>query len=171
VYQVPKEELALRYQENFAETVLLQKVKQEPDRALWQRLIGDLMLTRKMEERALLAYEKAYSLEPANPEIMNNLAWLLLTSEQLNLRDPLRALTLVRAAAALQPKGYILDTLATAYWANGLLEEAVRAEQQAALIDMAQKRFYQAQIAKFTSHTYEESIRERGVQQGKANDR
>jgi len=160
VQQIPKEQLALRYQENFAETVLLQKAKQEPDRALWQRLIGDLMMTRKMEERALSAYEKAYSLEPANPEIMNNMAWLLLTSEQLHLRDPLKALTLARAAATLQPKGYILDTLATAYWANGLLEEAIRSERQAALTDMAQKRFYQLQISKFTSRTYEESVRE-----------
>jgi Zn-dependent protease with chaperone function len=167
VRQVPKEELSLRYQENFAETVLLQKVKQEPDRALWQRLIGDLMMTRKMDERALAAYEKAYSLDPTNAEIMNNLAWLLLTSERLNLRDPLKALTLARAAATLHPKGYILDTLATAYWANGLLAEAVRAEQQAALIDVAQKRFYQAQIHKFTSQTYEDSIREMAAEQEK----
>jgi Zn-dependent protease with chaperone function len=168
VYQIPKEELALRYQENFAETVLLQKVKQEPDRALWQRLIGDLMMTRKMEEKALLAYEKAFSLEPANPEIMNNLAWLLLTSEQLHLRDPLKALTLARAAATLQPKGHILDTLATAYWANGLLDEAVRTEQQAAVVDGAQKRFYLAQIHKFTNSTYEESVREMEARQGKS---
>jgi Zn-dependent protease with chaperone function len=168
VRQIPKEELALRYQENFAETVLLQKVKQEPDRALWQRLVGDLMLTRKMEERALIAYEKAYSLEPANPEIMNNLAWVLLTSEQLSLRDPLKALTLARAAATLQPKGYILDTMATAYWANGLLEEAVRTEQQAAFIDAAQKRLYFAQIARFTSRTYEDTVRELEVRQGNA---
>ncbi|MBU1564651.1 MAG: M48 family metalloprotease [Proteobacteria bacterium] len=168
VGQIPKEALAVRYQENFAETVLLLKVKQEPDRALWQRLIGDLMLTRKMEERAFIAYEKAFSLEPANPEIMNNLAWLRLTSEQLSLRDPLQALTLARAAATLLPKGYILDTLATAYWANGLLEEAVRTEQQAAFTDMAQKRFYQAQIARFTSQTYEESVREMEAERGKS---
>ena len=167
VQQIPKEQLALRYQENFAETVLLQKAKQEPDRALWQRLIGDLMMTRKMEERALSAYEKAYSLEPTNPEIMNNMAWLLLTCEQLHLRDPLKALTLSRAAAILQPKGYILDTLATAYWANGLLEEAIRTEQQAALTDITQKRFYQLQISKFANRTYEESVREREAEQEK----
>ena len=168
VRQIPKEELAARYQENFAETVLLQKVKQEPDRALWQRLIGDLMLTRKMEEKALSAYEKAFSLEPTNPEIMNNLAWLLLTAEQLSLRDPLKALTLARAAAALQPKGYILDTLATAYWANGLLEEAVRVEQQAAMIDGGQRRFYQTQISKFTGRSYEDTVRELEAAQEKA---
>ena len=137
--QIPTEQLAERYQENFAETALLEKVKHEPDRALWQRLIGDLMLTRKMEEKALAAYEKAFSLEPTNPEIMNNLAWLLLTSENLSLRDPLQALTLARAAATLQPKGHVLDTLATAYWANGLVEEAVRTESQAAMVDLPQK--------------------------------
>ncbi len=167
VQQIPVEQMALHYKETFAETVLLQKVKQEPDRALWQRLIGDLMLTRKMDEKALAAYEKAYSLEPTNPEIMNNLAWLLLTSEQLDLRDPLKALTLARAAATLQSKGHVLDTLATAYWANGLLAEAVHTEQQAALIDPAQKRFYLAQIAKFTSRTYEESLQDLAAAQGK----
>lgn len=165
VRQIPTEMLAQRYQENFAEAVLLQKVKKEPNQAIWQRLIGDLMLTRKMEEKALAAYQKAYSLEPVNPEIMNNFAWLLLTSENLNLRDPLKALTLARGAATLQPKGYILDTLATAYWANGLVDEAVRTEKQAALADVGQERFYMTRIAEFTSQTYEESVREQEASQ------
>lgn len=159
VRQIPTEQLAEQYQENFAEAALLEKVKDEPERAIWQRLIGDLMLTRKMEEKALSAYRKAFSLEPTNPEIMNNLAWLLLTSENLSLRDPLQALTLARTAAALQPKGHVLDTLATAYWANGMVDEAVRTESQAAMVDLSQKRFYQAQIARFLSQSYQESLR------------
>jgi Zn-dependent protease with chaperone function len=163
VRQIPTEALAQRYQENYAEAVLLQKVKQEPERALWQRLIGDLMLVRKMEEKALAAYEKAYTLEPVNPEIMNNLAWLLLTSEDLTLRDPNKALTLARGAATLQPKGHVLDTLATAYWANDLIEEAVRAEKQAAAVDPAQKRYYLAQINKFINQSYEESVQALGM--------
>lgn len=161
VRQIPTDALAEHYQNNFAEAALVQKAKQEPDRALWQRLIGDLMMNRNMEDKAITAYEKAFSLDPVNPEVMNNFAWLLLTSENLDLRDPSKALNLARAAATLQPKGYILDTLATAYWANGLVEEAVRTEQQAAIADVAQKRFYQAQIVKFTSQSYEESIEKR----------
>ncbi|EKD36070.1 MAG: hypothetical protein ACD_75C01650G0001 [uncultured bacterium] len=160
VRQIPTDQLAEQYQENFAEAALMEKVKHEPDRAIWQRLIGDLMLTRKMEEKALAAYEKAFSLEPTNPEIMNNLAWLLLTSANHRLREPLRALTLARTAAALQPKGHVLDTLATAYWANGMVEEAVRTESQAAMLDLSQRRFYQAQIARFLSQSYQESLRE-----------
>ncbi|MCK5517399.1 MAG: peptidase M48 Ste24p, partial [Desulfobulbaceae bacterium] len=156
VQQIPTEGFVQQYQENYAEAFLMQKVKQEPDRVIWRRLTGDLMLTRKMEQKALGAYEMAYSLEPLNPEIMNNLAWLLLTSEDLSIRDPLKALNLARGAATLQPAGYIFDTLATAYWANGLVEEAVKAEQQAIIMDGGQRRFYQAQIGKFTSESYME---------------
>ena len=159
VRQIPTEALAQRYQENFAESVLQQKVKQEPDRAIWQRLIGDLMMTRKMEEKALAAYEKAYSLDPVNPEIMNNFAWLLLTSNNLQLRDPGKALTLARAAATLQPKGHVLDTLATAYWANELVDEAVNTEKEAAMVDPAQRRFYLAQAIRFTTQSYQDSVR------------
>lgn len=168
VRQIPTDALVKKYQENFAESVLLQKVKQEPDRAIWQRLIADLMLTKKMEKKALEAYRKAHSLEPTNPEIMNNLAWLLLTSNDLSLRDPSTALTLARAAATLQPKGHVLDTLATAYWANELVEEAVATEKQAFLADTGQRRYYQSKIIKFSSQTYLQSVEElAAAQQGK----
>jgi len=165
VRQIPTEALAQRYQENFAEAALLQKARQEPDRALWQRLIGDLMLTRKMEEKALAAYQKAYSLEPVNPEIMNNFAWLLLTSENLSLRDPQKALTLARTAATLKPEGHVLDTLATAYWANDLVDEATSTEKQAATVDPAQRRYYLAQAHRFLSHSYEDSVKEQEAAQ------
>lgn len=167
VRQIPTEQFAKQYEEQYAEAVLLEKATQEPDKALWQRLIGDLLLTRKMESKALAAYEKAFSLEPANPEIMNNLAWLLLTSNDLGLRDPLKALTLARAAATIQPKGYILDTLATAYWANGFVEEAVNAEQQAAFVDPERRRFYQAQALRFQQDSYSEMVSRQEEEQSK----
>ncbi|MBW1637214.1 MAG: M48 family metalloprotease [Deltaproteobacteria bacterium] len=163
VRQIPTDRLEQQYQENYAEAILLQKARQEPDRALWQRMIGDLMLSRKMNKKALSAYEKAYAMNPANAEIMNNLAWLLLTSEDLSVRDPLNALTLARGAATLQPKGYILDTLATAYWANGLVDEAVRTEKMAMEADVSKRRFYQSQIMKLTSESYEDREKAEGA--------
>lgn len=158
--QIPTEALQQRYQEKINHAFFIHKAAQEPDRAIWQVLIGNLMLNKKMESKALEAFEKAFSLDPVNPDVMNNLAWLLLTSKDLTLRDPMKALTLARGAATLQPKGYILDTLATAYWANGLVDEAVRVEKQAVLTDAAKRRFYLAQILKFTSQSYEESLKE-----------
>ena len=158
VKAIPTDDFARLYEEQYAESVLLKKASQEPEKALWQRMIGDLMLSRKMEAKALSAYEKAFSLEPANPEIMNNLSWLLLTSREPAIRDPMKALTLARAAAAIEPKGYILDTLATAYWANGLVDEAVDTERQASLADPDNYRFYQARALHFQQESYQESI-------------
>lgn len=160
VRQIPTEYLAQRYEENFTEAILMQRAAQEPEQAIWQRLIGDLMLNKKMEQKAYVAYEKAFSLDPVNPEIMNNFAWLLLTSANLELRDPLKALTLARGAVTIMEKGYVLDTLATAYWANGLVEEAVQMERRAADVDPAKRRFYQTQIDRFVALSYEDSLYE-----------
>lgn len=156
--QIPTEQLARNYEESYAEAVLLEKARQEPEKALWHRLLGDLMVNRKMEKRAYEAYEKALALEPANPEIMNNLAWLILTSRDLSLRDPRRALTLARTAAAVQPKGYILDTLAMAYWANDFVNEAITSERQAIFADPGQRRYYQMQAERFMRQTYKEAF-------------
>ena len=158
VREIPTEELGQEYEEKYAEAVLIQKASQEPGTALWQRLLGDLMLGRDNEEKALVAYEKAYDLEPDNPEIRNNLAWLLLTSRNPALRDPVRALVLARGAAQEQPRGYVLDTLATAYWANGLVREAVEAARQAALVDPGHARVYQSRALGFLAESYGESL-------------
>lgn len=161
ISRLPLEEITRNYQERYTEAVLVKMARQEPNRAVWQRLIGNLMLTRNMEGKAVAAYEKAFSLDPANPEIMNNYAWLLLTSEDLGLRDTFRALTLARGAAAISRRGYVLDTLATAYWANGLVEEAVVTEEEAIKLDPAKRSFYLSQIAKFTSVSYDETLKEK----------
>ena len=159
VQLIPTAQLARQYEESFAEVVLLEKARQEPEKALWKRLLGDLMISRQLEAKAFEAYEQALALEPANPEIMNNLAWLLLTSVDPSLRDPGRALTLARSAVIIQPRGYIFDTLATAYWANELVEEAVASERQAIIADPGQRKYYQAQIERFIRHNYQETLK------------
>ena len=156
--QLPVDQFSQKYQEMYTEAMILQKAKTEPNKALWFRLTGDMMAKKKMDMQALTAYGKALALEPTNPEIMNNLAWLYLTSEDLGLRDPLRALTLARSAAIIQPRGFVLDTLATAYWANGFLEEAVDTEKQAAFADPGEQLYYLSQIQRFTSQTYKQAM-------------
>lgn len=151
--------------ERYHEKTLLLMAAQEPEHVEWQIEIGNLMLRKKEEKKALEAYEKAFGLDPSNAKIMNSIARLLLTSEDLALRDPLKALTLARGAVAIRPKGYILDTLATAYWANDLVEEAVRLERQAAAVDAANRRFYLTQVLRFTTQTYEESLEEQMAEQ------
>lgn len=152
------------YDEKYTEFILDQKLTREPDKALWLGIAGDLMQHKKMEKKAIAAYNKSLALEPANPKLLNNLAWLLLTSDDLSLRNPPRALELARSAARHIPAGHVLDTLATAYWANGYIEKAVETEKQAIYTDPAEGQYYRMQILKFTSRSYESTITEKDDQ-------
>ena len=156
--QLPLDQFTQKYQEMYSEAMILEQVKREPDKAIWLRLVGDMMAKKKMDAQAFEAYGKALALEPANPEIMNNLAWLYLTTEDPGLRNPIRALTLASTAAVMQPKGFVLDTLATAYWANGFTAEAVAAEKQAAVTDPGNESYYMVQIDRFLSQTYKQAM-------------
>ena len=158
---LPLERLSRQYQEKYLEAVLLQKVEREPDKALWLQMAGDLMQHKKMEKKALAAYERALTFEPVSPELMNNLAWLLLTSADLQLRDPKRALILARQAAGMRPLGSFLDTLGLACWANGFLDEAVAAEQDAALADPGGWGYYQQQIDRFRRTSYQQELKQK----------
>ncbi|NLX18079.1 MAG: M48 family metalloprotease [Desulfobulbus sp.] len=148
--------LAEGYEIRYAEAVLLQKARQEPENSLWFLYLGDFLQSRKLEQRAIHAYEEALKLTPMSAEINNNLAWLLLTAQDRALRDPERALALARTAARLKEHGYILDTLATAYWANGLLGQAVSAQMRAISLDPENRVYYQRQLERFRMQRYED---------------
>ena len=133
----------------------MHKIHQEPDNGLWFLLLGDLMLQQKMEEKAVDAYEKALQLNPTNADIQNNLAWLLLTAQDSTLHDPARALQLAQRAAGLKPAGYILDTLAVAFWANGMIVDGVAAEKEAMVIDPENRKYYLHQLQKIQKHKWD----------------
>jgi Zn-dependent protease with chaperone function len=139
----------------FVEAVLQQKAKREPDKAVWQRLLGDLKQELEQDAEALAAYEKSMALEPNNPDILNNLAWLLITSADPAVLDADRALDLAQRAAALRPTGgYILDTLAAAYWANNMIDKALDAERAAMDLEPANRTFYRRQMDFFLNNTW-----------------
>jgi tetratricopeptide (TPR) repeat protein len=99
------------------------------DSSGWDAL-GQWHYQRQEMAQARGAWEKAFSLNPKNAEILNNLAWLLLTVPQE--RNPQRALALVRQAIQIDPRSaHIQDTLAEAYAQNNLWPDALRAAQSA----------------------------------------
>jgi tetratricopeptide (TPR) repeat protein len=153
--QIPMDQLARDYEAKYIEFDLLSRVQDIEDKALWFQLVGDLMVNRQMEQRALVAYNKALEIDPGNPVALNNLAWLLLTSEDSALRNPLRALVLAQRAVLQSSESHVLDTLATAYWANGMADEAIRTEMEALGGATSQRDFYRSQIEKFRTETYE----------------
>ncbi len=158
--RIPMDHFIGLYEQKYTEAIVARKITQEPNNPIWLRLSGDIMLKRNMDKHAISAYEKVLELEPANPVVLNNLAWLLLTSKNLKLRDPDRALTLARTAAIIEPSGHVLDTLATAYWAKGLLEEALINEIKAIKTDPGKRSYYRQRIELFKEQTYEKSLEE-----------
>lgn len=151
LWKMPADLLEGAPKAKFAEAVLRQKIKDEPQNPLWHQFMGDLQYSRKLYGSAVADYEKALALAPGNPEVLNNLAWLLLTAEDDAIRDPAKALWLAQRAAPLKPQGHILDTLATAYWMNGLVEDAITMEKKAIKNDPANKKYYLEQLEKFSS--------------------
>ena len=151
---LPTESWKQGYEEKYTEFILDQKLLRESDKARWLGITGDLMQHKKMEEKAIAAYDKALILEPSNPKLLNNLAWLLLTSDNLSLRDPEKALELARLAAIQVPAAYVLDTLATAYWANGFIQKAIETERQALFADPEEGEYYRAKIHKFGTEKF-----------------
>jgi len=139
----------------FVEAVLQQKAHREPNKAIWQRLTGDLKQELGQNIEALAAYDRALSLEPDNPETLNNLAWLLITANNPTIHDPDRALFLALQASSLRPAaGYILDTLAATYWANNMLEEALETEEKAIAHDPVNHIFYKRQMNFFFNNRW-----------------
>ncbi|MBU0483010.1 MAG: M48 family metalloprotease [Proteobacteria bacterium] len=156
--QIPSDILDGFPQEKIAASIIEQKIKEDPLNPLWQQFMGDLQSGRKLYGEAVAAYERNLALAPDNPEVLNNLAWLLLTAEEDDYLDPVRALQLAKAAVAVQARGYMLDTLAEAYWANGMIDEAIQAEEEAIGQDRAQRDYYLQQIDKFKTLIWEDTV-------------
>lgn len=151
LWKMPADLLEGAPKAKFAEAVIKQKITEEPQNPLWYQFMGDLQYSKNLYREAAGNYEKSLSLAPENPEVLNNLAWLFLTTEDKTMLNPVRALRLAQRAARLKPSGHILDTLATAYWTNGLKEKAIAIEKQAIQIDPANEEYYLKQLDKFTS--------------------
>ena len=96
-------------------------------------------------DEALRSFKQAASSRPGWARPLNAAAWILATHRETSLRDPLEAVRLARAAAAItrHTDPEVLDTLAAAYAAAGRFGDAVETARRAA--ELASKR--DAQLA------------------------
>ncbi|XOF33730.1 MAG: M48 family metalloprotease [Candidatus Electrothrix sp. YB6] len=156
LYQLDTDSLRSSSEARYFRAVLRKKLKEEPDNRELLRLFGDVLFKGGEEAEALQVYEKASKEEPVQVELANNLAWLLLTAEDRSLQDSVRALELAQSATRFSEKGYVLDTLATAQWANGAIREAVSTELQAIRIDPENRAYYQEQIDRFRRESWDQ---------------
>jgi len=118
LHQAPRERLEQLANYNLLKSQLLLEIAYEPESDTY-RLLGDISMERGHEAEAIHYYEKALELDPGNPTVLNNLAWLLVRAKNQRLRDPQRALSLARKATEKEPIAVYLDTLAEAWFAVG----------------------------------------------------
>jgi tetratricopeptide (TPR) repeat protein len=126
-----------------------QSLLKDPDNtALLENLAGVYLETGKLDE-AVKIYERVILLEPSKARALNNLAWILVTATDERLKDKERALVLAKKAADLNRSPYILDTLAEAYYANGLTRLAIKTIKEAISLTTENRRYYKNQLKKF----------------------
>jgi len=151
--------LALGYLLNFSplkqkmtyaalENALQEQVSENPaDLSLYENLA---MLYHKMEDygKAKEVYEKILALDPDRPVSLNNLAWLLATSDDPGIRDRKRALVFAKKAVSFERSPVYLDTLAEAYYVNGYQQEAVQTIKEAISKAKDNREYYKRQLQK-----------------------
>jgi tetratricopeptide (TPR) repeat protein len=117
-------------------------------------LRGDLFAQVGYYEQAVADLNAALALDPASAAAYRSVAWLLATCPDERFRDADKALEAARRAERFGNQGdpATLDVLAAAYASAGLMEEAVRVQQQATLLAPApQKRELEDRLAAYRS--------------------
>jgi len=112
-------------------------IRLHPDHVEARKELANAFAKQGRTREAIQQYEEVLARRADWAEPLNNLAWLLATAPDPNLRDGARALRLAQRACELT--GYenadYLDTSGVAYAEAGLFDEAIRCAEKA--IDLA----------------------------------
>lgn len=150
-YLVNFGETGKKINQHLFENIIKRELVKSPENSDLYGHLGDLYYSNKDYTKTVQAYEQSIALEPDNPKVLNNLAWLYATCEDEIFRNPQKALRFAEKAATLEESPHVLDTLAESYYVNGWLEKAVSTEIRA--LDLATKNlsYYRKQLDKFTA--------------------
>jgi Zn-dependent protease with chaperone function len=99
--------------------------------------------------KARWAYENILRLDPNDEMALNNLAWILATAQDTELLDYPRALLLAKLATDKERSPTFLDTLAEAYYVNGLQEKAIQTIKEALDKASENRKYLVSQLEKF----------------------
>ncbi len=122
---------------------------------------GDAYLNIGKHSQAVEDYNKALSLDPESDHVLNNLAWVLSTSPDDDVRDGQRAIELATKAAELTEfkESHILSTLAAGYAETGDFEKA--REWSAKAVELADDDSKADLTAELESYKQDKPWRER----------
>jgi len=148
-----------QYNEQLNFKMLSSLVQLEPDNPLLQLRLGTLYYTRNQPKQAVFHLQLALELDPNNPDILNNLAWVFATSKEAPLFQPEKALVLAERAAASSQQSHILDTLAESYYVNGLTIKALATAEKALAAASGDSSYYVKQVERFRAELQQQQFR------------
>jgi protein O-mannosyl-transferase len=130
-----------------AENSLREALRCQPDNIQAHQALVQVYAGQKRAPEQAREYAEMLRLRPDWPEVQNNLAWLLATHPNAEVRDGPRAVSLAERACALTQRTNLslLSTLAAAYAEAGRFAEAVSAQQGVCDLAAAQAQTNQAQ--------------------------
>ena len=118
---------------------LRKSLELDPEDPLTHKQISQALKHIGMAKQAITHYRRALELKPDWPEVLNDLAWILATHKDPEIRNGQQALQL--ALHACQLENYkvfaVVDTLAAAYAETGKFDQAVKTAKTA--MQLAQK--------------------------------
>jgi tetratricopeptide (TPR) repeat protein len=109
-----------------AERAILTSVRIAPRYMAARAALASLLEAEKRYGEALEVYEAMRRLQPQNPIILNNMAWILASVDDSSVANPGRAVALAEQACQITNRRVVvmLDTLAAAYASDGQTERA-----------------------------------------------
>ncbi len=128
--------------------VLETKVTKNPNNSDLFRMLGELYYQTEKWLQAKLAYERSLEIDHRQPEVLNNLAWLLIKCPENSIRDYDMALKLASRAIVLKPEAHIFDTLGEAFFENGKYKEAYLSAAKALALARENRQYYRDQLKK-----------------------
>ena len=93
--------------------------------------MGDLLYFQDHKHKAEIWYRRALELNPEESRTLNNLAWLLTETHNDDQKRLKESMELAQKALESKKTAFIWDTLAEAYFINGLYEKAAEASHNA----------------------------------------
>jgi predicted Zn-dependent protease len=125
------------------------QLEQEPDNVVLHENVAMIYHEIGRLKEAVETYERVIRLDPSRAVALNNLAWIMVTAPDKNLRDRKRALILAKKAVKLERSPVFLDTLAEAYYENGMIPEAINSIKEAISAATENRNYYEEQLRKF----------------------
>jgi len=104
---------------------------------------------RENLSKAKWAYENILQLNPDDGMTLNNLAWILATAQDTTLLDYPKALSLAKRAVGIERSPTFLDTLAEAYYVNGLQDNAIQTIKEALEKASDNRKYLVSQLERF----------------------